>query len=381
MVESDAVSMKKVLILGGYGNFGKRIAENLCQLPDTQLIIAGRDVGKAHKLTAGLQSRAATPPVPLAIDINAADFESQLQALTPDIVIHTGGPFQGQDHRVPKACIAAGAHYIDLADDRRFVCDIKSLDDAAKANQVLLVSGASSVPGLSSTVIDHYHSLFTSINSIDVAIAPGNRAERGEATVRGILSYTGHPYPVFSGGNWCEAYGWMGPRLADFGDRLGKRWMANVDVPDLELFPSRYAVKERVQFQAGLELSLLHLIMVGMAHTVKIGLVKNWAPLTKLILKTSELFNRLGSDDGGMQVQLEGCDQQGKPITIKWSLFAPDGVGPYIPTLSAVIIAKKLLSGELTEIGATPCVGLYELADFLPYAEQLGIYFKEQING
>jgi saccharopine dehydrogenase-like NADP-dependent oxidoreductase len=35
-----------------------------------------------------------------------------------DSVIHTAGPFQGQDYAVARSAIAAGANYIDLADGR-----------------------------------------------------------------------------------------------------------------------------------------------------------------------------------------------------------------------------------------------------------------------
>lgn len=373
--------MKTVLILGGYGNFGKRIAEGLCDLSNTILLIAGRNLKRASFLVDKLQGQSSATLKPIGLDINGSGFESSLAALSPDIVIHTGGPFQGQDHRVPTACINVGCHYIDLADDRTFVCNIKALDDLARRNSVLLVSGASSVPGLSSTVIDHYLPHFLSINSVDIAIVPGNKAERGEATVRGILSYTGHPYRMFSDGKWLNVYGWMDPRLHDFGDILGKRWLANVDVPDLELFPERYSVNEFVRFQAGLELSVLHLTMVGMGYVAKIGLVKNWSPLTKLILKASELFKRFGTDQGGMQILIEGIGLSKEAKSIKWSLYAANGQGPYIPTISTIIIAKKLLSGELNRRGATPCLGLYGLEEFSPYAKKLGIYFKEQFIG
>jgi len=36
-------------------------------------------------------------------------------------VIHCAGPFQSQDYRVALAAMAAGAHYLDLADGRQFV--------------------------------------------------------------------------------------------------------------------------------------------------------------------------------------------------------------------------------------------------------------------
>jgi len=373
--------MKTVLLLGGYGNFGKRIAENLSSEPDIILLIAGRSLDKATSLVSELQMISSATLQPVAIDINTSDFESRLNELKPTIVIHTSGPFQGQDYRVPKACINVGAHYIDLADDRRFVCDFTSLNELAARKNVLAVSGASSVPGFSSAVIDHYQPSFSSIESLDIAIAPGNKAERGEATVRGILSYTGYPFSIFNHGQWCNAYGWMNPRLEDFGGVLGRRWLSNVDVPDLELFPERYSVTRSVRFQAGLELPVLHLSMVLMAAMARIGLIRNWSTLTKPLVKTSELFMRYGSDQGGMQVHIKGTGQQGQEKSIKWTLYAENGVGPYIPTLSSIIIAKKLLAKEIKQTGATQCLGLYTLDEFLPYAEDLGIYFREQVIG
>lgn len=59
------------------------------------------------------------------------------------------------DHAIPIACIAAGVHYIDIADSREFVCGIEELDAAAKDAGVVLLSGASSVPALSGAAVRH----------------------------------------------------------------------------------------------------------------------------------------------------------------------------------------------------------------------------------
>ena len=167
--------MKKVVVLGGYGNFGKRIVENLAGIRDVTILIAGRNLSKSSALVEELKATSQARLEPLVIDIFARDFKEQLSVISPYLVIHTSGPFQGQDYRVPKACIECGAHYIDLADDRRFVCDIGELDQQAKDKGVLIVSGASSVPGLSSAVVEHYQNKFSVIESIDLAIAPGNK--------------------------------------------------------------------------------------------------------------------------------------------------------------------------------------------------------------
>lgn len=373
---------KSILILGGYGNFGKRISETLGKRPDICLHIAGRSIEKAEHLCEKLRSDSCHAELkPIALDIFSQEFPQQLKTLYPFLVIHTSGPFQGQDYGVPQACIDAGIHYVDLADDRRFVCDIAALDEQAKAKNLLVVSGASSVPGLSSVVIDHFAKEFAHIDSIDIAIAPGNRAERGEATVKAILSYTGYPIKVFENSEWTDKFGWMSPRRIDFGNSVGSRLLANVDVPDLELFPTRYAPVKTVNFQAGLELAFLHWTMVAMAWSAKKGIVKNWSSLVKPIVATSNWFIKLGSDVGGMMIKLNGIDTNGKPKEILWRLTAERGVGPYIPTLSAIILAEKLIADEPFDAGASACLGLYSLDDFTIHATAWGIYQQVFCDG
>lgn len=370
--------MKKVVVLGGYGNFGKRIVESLASIEGITIYVAGRNRNKATACIEELNTNSLATLLPFVTDIFSSEFEKQLKTLSPYLVIHTSGPFQGQDYRVPKACIDVNAHYIDLADDRKFVCDIAELNSQAQEKGILIVSGASSVPGLSSTVIEHYMPEFSELNSIDLAIAPGNKAERGLATVEAILSYTGHPLNIFKDGRWQNVYGWMDSRINDFGGFVGKRRLANVDVPDLALFPERYNVTDRVTFQAGLELSILHQTMVGMAYLTKKRVLKSWAPLAKSIVSTSNLFLPFGTDKGAMEILLKGKSHNGKEKNIKWTLYAPKGNGPYIPTLSTIILAKKLLENSSNEIGAKPCIGLFKLTDFVPYFNELEITFTEQ---
>ena len=68
------------------------------------------------------------------------------------MLINATGPYQEQDYSLARACIAAGVHYLDLADARAFVTGIGVLDAEARSAGVLAVSGASTVPGLSGAV-------------------------------------------------------------------------------------------------------------------------------------------------------------------------------------------------------------------------------------
>ena len=50
----------------------------------------------------------------------------------PAVLINATGPYQRQDYRLARACIAAGVHYLDLADARDFVPGIAALDAEAR---------------------------------------------------------------------------------------------------------------------------------------------------------------------------------------------------------------------------------------------------------
>src|SRR5215470_5671269 len=117
---------KRVLLLGGYGNFGAFIARRLSREPGLTVIVAGRSEQKARALAGQLSGAWAQ------LDIFAG-LDGHLKKLKPDILIHTSGPFQEQGYDVAEGCIRNGVHYLDLADGREFVANVVCLDALAKA--------------------------------------------------------------------------------------------------------------------------------------------------------------------------------------------------------------------------------------------------------
>ncbi len=350
----------KILILGGYGNFGGRISRALAK-SGVSIIIAGRSEEKAATITKKLKKEYPEASIEIAIFDANKNLSQQLKSIKPIVVINTCGPFQNADYSVAETCIEAGVHYIDLADGRDFVRNITSLDDKAKEKNLLIVSGASTVPGLSSAVLEEYKYEFSEIDSLTFGIAPGQKAARGLATTQAIMTYVGKKLKPFAGHD-C-AYGWQDIYRQNY-PQLGKRWMANCEVPDLDLLPAKYGIKS-IRFSAGLELSVLHLGLWLMSWLVRLRLPLNLPKLASPLLKISNWFNRVGSADGGMHIILNGTDTNGEPKEIKWFIIAKNGDGPHIPTVPAIILAKKLAKGELSLIGSHPCVGLVSLEEYL----------------
>ncbi len=349
----------RILVLGGYGNFGARICRALAGNADIELLVGGRDAAKAAAFAANLPRASG-----LALDLTLPTLADTLRAQRIDLLIHTAGPFQGHDYAVARACAAAQAHYIDLADGRRFVCDFGAVLNAPfQVAQRVAISGASTVPALSSAVIQALCAGWREIDSIDICIAPAQTAPRGVATLQAVLSYCGLAIPVLMQGRWQSAIGWGDPRRVEF-LRLRPRHGAVCDIPDLELFPAHYQVRTRVEFRAAVEVVVTQYVFAALAWLRRLGLLRNPASLAGVLNWGAHFFDGFGSALGGMVVQVAGTDARGQPVRRAWHIAADNDHGPEIPCMAAILLARRLAAGEAMPAGARACVGLHQLHDF-----------------
>ena len=359
----------RVLVVGGYGNFGSYIAQSLAPDPQIRLLIGGRAKAKAQALAARLGGT--NPAEAHAIDIDG-DLATAFERSSPDIVIHTSGPFQRQDHRVARACIAQGCHYLDLADARDFVVSIGELDAAARERGVIVVSGASSVPCLSAAVIDHYRPGFARLDTVDYGISAAQQTNRGLATTSAVLSYVGKPLLRLRDGRMQRAFGWQNTHAVRYPE-LGFRLFGNCDIPDLDLFPRRYPDVRSIRFAAGHELKMLHAGTWVLSWLVRLGLVRSLDAHAQRLLKLAFLFDRFGSSRSGFHMFLAGVGRDGRPRRVRFFIIARSGHGPYIPCIPAILLAKRLSRDEVGVRGALPCLDLIGLEEYLGALEGLDI--------
>lgn len=359
----------RVLILGGYGNFGSYIARRLAGDANIALLIGGRSRAKAEAFAAALD--AANPPEAVAVDVES-DLAGVLAAARPGIVIHTVGPFQGQSYRVAEACIAAGAHYLDLADGRAFVRGIGALDRQARDAGVAVIAGASSVPALTAAIVDRYRGAFARLHSIDCGISTAARGSRGLATAKAVLSYVGRPFSAMRGGTWVDVHGWQDLHAHAYPE-LGRRLFGDADVVDLDLFPALYRGLETVRFGAGHEVAALHLGLWALSWPVRFRLFPRLDRIAPFLLGASRLFDRLGSGRSGLHMILEGVDQAGAPKAIRFYLIARSDHGPYVPCIPSILLTQRLARGEAIAPGARPCLDLIGLDEYLGALEGLDI--------
>lgn len=333
----------KVLLLGGTGVFGSRLARLL--LRDGHCVtLAGRNLERAQKLADALGCNAVK-----------LDRTGDLGTLTGyQVVIDAAGPFHsyGADpYRLARTAIAAGVHYLDLSDNAAFCAGISRLDAEARAAGVCVVSGLSSVPALSSAAVRALAGADRP-RAIDIAILPGNRSPRGLSVMASILSQAGRPLRVWRGNAWTPATGWSDPHRYRLPGGLSRQgWL--IEVPDLVLFPGHFGA-ESVVFRAGLELAVMRYGLWAFAT------LRRWVPLpiSRPVLSAfklaADLLAPFGSGRGGMSVMVTVGQERRF-----WRLLVEDGDGPYVPTIAA----RALLRRATLPPGAGPALETISLAE------------------
>lgn len=353
----------RTLVLGGSGNFGARIVRALAKERSMEVVALSRR---------GVPVPGAETARSMAFDIDAPGLFDRLRALSPGLVIHCIGPFQGQDYRVASAALGCGAHYLDLSDGREFVTGFRAANDAAaRSADRTAFSGASTLPALSSAVVDALREPLQSLERVEIAIAPGQRAPRGKATLEAVFSYLGRPFAVWRGRRWQNTWGWMDLHRVRFD--IGTRWAAACDVPDLGLFPERYPQLNDVEFHAALEVGIQHFGLWLLAAIRRAGVPLAPQRCASALSRVASVLEHWGGPFGGMRICVVGLRDDSVRVRRIWHLTTPAMHGPEIPCLAAILLARRIAQGAVSERGAHPCMGFLALKDFEPEFYRWGI--------
>ncbi|MBT0956195.1 DUF4166 domain-containing protein [Alphaproteobacteria bacterium KMM 3653] len=346
----------RVVIIGGYGVFGGRLARLLLQRGH-EVVVAGRRLEAAREFAQEVGGSAAR------LDRDDADFARELRALSPEVVVDAAGPFQGygaEPYRVARAAIAAGADYIDLSDAAEFTSGISGLDAEAQAAGMQVISGASSVPAVSSVIAGDMAADLSRVEVIETAICPGNRAPRGRSVMQAILGQVGAPLRLWRGGVWREMRGWSQTRQVEIAPDM-KRPAALIGAPDLTLFPNHFKARS-VVFRAGLDLRIMHYGLGVLSWLRAKRLLPPLERYDRPLRWVAERLEPFGRDTGGMICAVMGRGEDGAPLAREWRLTAREGLGPFVPVVPAMVIIEQLARGE-RRAGARPALEVMTRAE------------------
>jgi hypothetical protein len=371
-----------VLIVGGYGTFGGRLARLLSDVSGLTLLIGGRSLGRAQQFCSSAAAAAATW-VPVHFD-RGRDVESQLRRLAPNILIDASGPFQFYGERpyhLVEGCVACGIDYLDLADGAAFVNGISAFDDRARERGIFVLSGVSSFPVLTAAVVRLLSSDLARVDAIRGGIAPSPYANVGLNVIRAIASYAGKPVRMRRNGR--EGIGralteTMRYTVAPPGVLpLRPLTFSLVDVPDLQLLAQLWPECGIVWLGAAPVPAIWHAVLRGLARLVRWRVLPSLTGLAPLMYRA---INRVawGEHRGGMFVEIDGADRAGAVVRRSWHLVAEKESGPLIPSMAAEAIVRQCIADKRPAAGARAATRELEVCDYAPLLARYQIAFGER---
>jgi hypothetical protein len=365
-----------VLILGGYGSFGGRLARLLADDPQVRLIVAGRSLRNAEAFCAELDAAGGVSPAAFDRD---GDVVGRLRELSPDIVVDASGPFQNygdQPYRVVEAALALGINYLDLSDGSAFVQGIARFDSEARSRAVFILSGVSSFPVLTAAVVRRLAADLIRLDTVVGGIAPSPHADVGMNVIRALAGYAGKPVAILRDGFRNNAPALIDARRFTISPPgrvpLPPIRFTLVDVPDLTMLPSLWPSLRAVWMGAGLTPAIWHRVLGWLAWLVRLRLVPSLSGLAPLMAWTSHMLS-FGAHRGGMFVAITGVGPDHAPAAIAWHLLAEGDDGPFIPSMAATAIIRCCADGRFPVPGARAATTELELADYE------GLFRKRQI--
>lgn len=267
MVTQDKPTLN-VLILGGYGQAGRTIAELLADRIGGRITLAGRSMDKAEAAADKLRKN---PPVDvsfdaLALDINVDGALANV-AFGYDVIIACLPLRRAATQRLVDACIEGAADCVDIsAGTAKYeVFDINR-DRIAASNQRFVID-AGADPGLPGWVAHYAASLVEAPTNL-VLFARYQARSIGAAGVRDILDQFTKT-PLAYEGAWKKA-GWWKAKIKRFPGGFGRAVALPLYLNELQNIPAETGLEKLQFFHAGINLVTDALTLVWIAGLSKL---------------------------------------------------------------------------------------------------------------
>jgi len=320
-----------IAVFGGYGTFGAHASRALAAagLP---LRIAGRDGGRARIFAAGLGKGHE------GVAADAGDPASCIRALTGvRVAVSCAGPFSILGTALPESCLAAGAHYVDIADDREWNARLRSWDSRFLDRGLTAAVGCSSLPGISGALAVVAAKRLSSVARARVTLFIGNRNPKGKAAIRSAAAQLGKIFPAPQG----LLRGLAGREIVDLPPPFGARAVYDLESPELDLFVALLGARE-VRVKVGFELPLANISMAALA---RLG-PRFGGLVLKTVTPVARGLSRFGHSGGFVKVELWSADGKAASLALGG---ARDG--QRMAALPAAFVAQGLYEGSVAPRG------------------------------
>jgi hypothetical protein len=343
-----------VLVVGATGELGRRVCRLL------------RGLGPGVRVIGASRSGRAAPDLSVRrVDVrDEASLGPALEGAA--LVVNAVGPYRYDPGPLVRACVAARAHYVDLAEDVAWlaaVSEAASLSGAAAAG-VAVIPGCSTVPGLVALLASRWAAR-PDVAAVSAFLSIGSANPPSRGLLAGLLAPLGRPSP--EGGRWFARL--VPARISDGRQLSFGAWPAPFPPGGMRLGTRRVPVRFHAGFDRRWVTATLRLAapLVG-------RLPARWIPtLSGVALPFARAARRVGTPHGALLVRAHG--ETGAELGRVELLASANGLD--IPAAPALWVVERLLAGGLGPGGLRGLEEVVAPADACAWLRAAGYELRE----
>jgi len=369
------------LILGGYGNAGRPIADLLLKESHAEIIISGRNLNRAENITKALNNKYPDNRV-RALQVDAKDPDQLKKALKGANMVIVASSTVAFTKTVAMAAIESGLDYMDIQLSKEKIKILQSLEDKIIKAGLCFITDGGYHPGIPAALVRYAATRFDIIHEAVVGAIMNINWQGYQFSDETIKEFTdelkgGAPL-VYKDDEWAKAkWGGMFDTIKmDFGDPYGKNDLFPIFLEEMRNLPVKFPELKKTGFYIG--------GMDWFSNWISFPLATFWFQIfpkseaSWLSNITSWGMKKFSKPPFYTRIKLESKGiSSGKPFEYNIILTHPDGY--MFTAIPVVACLNQYIDGKINKPGLFTQGGIVEPTRFIRDIERMGIQLEEKI--
>ena len=372
---AQRLSTATVVVLGGYGNAGRAIADGLLWETQARVVVAGRNLARAQEVAKALSEEHAEERIG-ALQVDAANPNALVKALKGAALVVVASSTAPYTRNVVAAALAAGCDYLDIQASKAKLKVLRSLAKKIKASGRCFITEAGFHPGLPSALVRFVGGRMTGLTEANVAGVmrlDWRSLQFSDSTAAEFVEVVRESRAgILRKGKWRRGYlsRGTGIRTFQFGAPFGPRRCTALHLEEMRALPQLFpSLREMGFFIAGFNWVVDKCVMPLGWLSLKICPCFTRGFLRRLFPWALAKFSR---PPFGTMVKVEAKGQlDGKPSALTLVLHHEDAyVFTAVPVVACIL---QYVDGDIRRPGLWTMGNLVEPERFMADMARMGL--------